>query len=300
MIDYIKGYFKNKGDVQNHVTECYGMTVGNYTSYCPLANELIDRYTYFRDFYNLNIKITNKKGFVENSLHTLYNNMNGSQINRNDNDFSYNNLLSSLDFVQSILGCSLHDVNLSQGLEFGFNIEVPFDVDEFINNDCVFYDYRPHSNTETVCTDVKTIKVFSKGYCAFKIYNKGKQFQLPYPLLRIELKFLDKRGFNKLGIYALSDLSDKDNLQKIFNLMYSELGNHLMMVDNIEIREFTDYKKKILYRYCSFKFWNELPTFKLKKEKVKCLKILQKNKLLNNKNYVLEAIKSKFNELINN
>ncbi|MGV8914137.1 MAG: hypothetical protein ACOH1X_01680 [Kaistella sp.] len=296
MIDYIRAYFKNKDTVRHHISDCYGMNINRYTRFSKRDDDEIKYCTYFRDFFNLNIKITNKKGFVENSLHTLYNNINGSEINRNDNDFTYNNLLSSLDYVKNLLDCPLEDAFLSQGLEFGFNIEVPFDVDCFINNDCVFYNYRTHTSTED--TDVKTIKVFSKGYCSFKIYNKGKQFQLPYPLLRIELKFLDKRGFNNLGIYTLSDLSDKDNLQKIFNLMYSELDKHLMMVDNIEVREFTDYKKKILYRYCSFKFWKELPSFKLKKEKSKCLKMLQKNKLLNNKIFVLDAIKSKFDELI--
>ena len=81
--------------------------------------------------------------------------------------------------------------------------------------------------------------------------------------------------------------------------MYDEVNKHLMIVDNIGVRAFSDYKNKILHRYTSFKYWNELPTFKLKKEKLKCLNILQKNKLLNNKKYVLDAMESKFYELIN-
>ena len=297
MIDYIKAYFKDKDAIQHHISQSYGMETNEYSRFCKKENRQINHCSYFQNFHNLYIKITDKSGFVENSLHTLFNNMNGSEINRNDNDFAYSDLIVSLDYLETLLDCSLDDAYLSQGLEFGFNIEVPFDVDDFINNDCVFYNFRTHTSTED--TDVKTIKVFSKGYCSFKIYNKGKQFQLNYPLLRVELKFIDKRGFNNLGIYTLSDLSDKNNLQKIFNLMYYEFNKHLLIVDNIEVCAFSDYKNRIIHRYTSFKFWNELPTFKLKKEKLKCLKILQKNKLLNNKKCVLDAIQSKFYELIN-
>lgn len=296
MIDYVKAYFVDKETILEHISSSYTMNCNNYSRFCTRQQREINYTSYFKDFFNLNIKINNKRGFIQNSLHVLYNCLNGANINRNDNDFSYSNLLSSLDYVENLLDYPLDEVELSRGLEFGFNIEVPFDVDEFVTNDCIFYDYRTHKSTQS--DDERTIKVFTKGYYDFKIYNKGKQFQSPGFLLRVELKFNDKRGFNNLGIYTLNDLRDKENLRKIFDLMHTEFETHMIIVDNIDRREFSDYKKKKLYRYTAFKFWNELSADKLKEEKKKFMKLLQKNNLLNNKKFVLDGMKSKFSELI--
>ena len=296
MIDYFKAYFNDKNQVFKHVNSNYPMTHNHYERFDIKTQAMVTHDTYFKDFYNLNLKITNQKGFVQNSLHCLYNNINGATINRNDNDFSYNNLLTSMDFVQNILDYSLDEMNLSEGLEFGFNLMIPFSVDDFILNSCVLLNYKPHTHLDT--TDTKTLISFTNGYYRLKIYNKSKQFSLPYSLLRIELKFIDKRGFSKLGIYALSDLADKENLYKIYDVMCNLINNKLMIVDNIDNRNFSDYKNRKLYRYCLPKFWNELPKSKLKIEKTKCQKALTKNNLLTNKKTLLELMDAKFYELI--
>ena len=298
MIDYIKAYFEDKEAVFSHISNTYGMNSNIYERYCKKRNQMVHYNTYFKDVYNLYFKITNEKGFVENSLHSLYNRMNGSEISRNDNDFSYRDLLKTLDFLKNYTDYPLEKINLSQGLEFGFNLQVPFDVDNFIVNDCVFYGYKTHAELEN--TETKTFKTLKKGYYKLKIYNKGKQFNLSFPTLRIELRFLDKRGFNNLGIYTLHDLSDQQNLQKIYDLMYDEIKNHLLIVDNIEVRGFSDFKNKKLYRYTSSKFWQELPRIKTKIERQKFYKMLKKNNLLTNKKMLLSLMESKFYQLINN
>lgn len=298
MIDHIKAYFENKEAVFSHISNTYGMNSNIYERYCKKRNQMVHYNTYFKDVYNMYFKITNEKGFVENSLHSLYNRMNGSEISRNDNDFSYRDLLKTLDFLKNYTDYPLEKINLSQGLEFGFNLQVPFDVDNFIVNDCVFYGYKTHAELEN--TETKTFKTLKKGYYKLKIYNKGKQFNLSFPTLRIELRFLDKRGFNNLGIYTLHDLSDQENLKKIYDLMYDEIKNHLLIVDNIEVRGFSDFKNKKLYRYTSSKFWQELPRIKTKIEKQKFYKMLEKNNLLTNKKMLLSLMESKFYQLINN
>ena len=296
MIDYIKAYFTDKNVVFNHLNSAYGMNTMHYARFNKQQQEMIYYDTHYKDFHNLNFKITNKSGYVENSLHTLFNNLNGSEINRNDNDFSYSNLLTALDFVTDISDYPLQECNLSSQLEFGFNLEVPFNVDDFILNQSVLLNYKPHTYLEN--TDMKTLKSFSNGYYRLKIYNKGKQFSNPNQLLRIELKFTDKRGFQKLGIYKLSDFADKENLFKIYDFMYHFIEEKLMIVDNIEHQSFTDYKKRKLYNFCLPKYWNELPRSKVNSEKFKCKKMLVKNNLLTNKKILLELMESKFYELI--
>lgn len=296
MIDYIKAYFNDKNAVFNHLKSAYGMNSLKYSGFNKKQQEMINYDTHYKDFHNLNFKITNKSGYVENSLHTLFNNLNGSEINRNDNDFSYSNLLTALDFVTDISDYPLQECNLSSQLEFGFNLEVPFDVDDFILNHCVLLNYKPHTYLEN--TDIKTLKSFSNGYYRLKIYNKGKQFSNPNQLLRIELKFTDKRGFQKLDIYKLSDLADKENLYKIYDLMYRLIDEKLMIVDNIQNQTFSNYKKRKLYNFCLPKYWNELPKLKVKSEKLRYEKMLLKNNLLTNKKILLELMESKFYELI--
>jgi len=293
MIDYIKAYFNDKNQVFENVHSAYTMNHHHYFRFDEKTQKMIQYNTYFKKFHNLNFKITNKTGFVQNSLHCLFNNINGATINRNDNDFSYSNLLTSLDFVQNISDYPLDEMNISEGLEFGFNLEVPFDVDDFILNSCVLLKYKPLDNT-----DIKTLISFTNGYCRLKIYNKAKQFSLPKSLLRIELKFIDKRAFNKLGIFTLADLAEKDNLYKIYEVMHNLINEHLMVVDNIAIRNFSDYKNKKLHRFCSSKFWNELPKSQLKFEKERCKKALSKNNLLVNKKILLSLMEAKFYELI--
>lgn len=204
--------------------------------------------------------------------------------------------MSALDFVTDISDYPLQECNLSSQLEFGFNLEVPFDVDDFILNHCVLLNYKPHTYLEN--TDIKTLKSFSNGYYRLKIYNKGKQFSNPNQLLRIELKFTDKRGFQKLDIYKLSDLADKENLYKIYDLMYRLIDEKLMIVDNIQNQTFSNYKKRKLYNFCIPKYWNELPKLKVKSEKLRYEKMLLKNNLLTNKKILLELMESKFYELI--
>ncbi|AZI66542.1 hypothetical protein EIB71_02085 [Kaistella daneshvariae] len=296
MIDYIKGYFLDKNKAYEHIESTYGMNSIHYSRYNKKQQKMINYDSYFKDFHNMNVKITNKKGLVENSLHVLYNNMNGAEINRNDNDFCYSDLLTTLDFVKDVSDYSLDHIYLGQNLEFGFNLKVPFDVDKFILNECVLYDYKPHTWLEN--TSEKTLKSFTKGYYRFKIYNKAKQFSLTHQLLRIELKFIDKRGFNDLGIYSTADLADKENLYSIYELMYRLIDEKLMIIDNIEIPNLTEYKKRKLYRYTSAKFWSELPTTRLNIEKMTCQKLLKKNNLLTNKKILLELMESKFFELI--
>lgn len=297
MIDYIKAYFNDKNLVFENVHSAYTMNHHHYFRFDEKTQKTIQYNTYFKKFHNLNFKITNNRGFVQNSLHCLFNNINGATINRNDNDFSYSNLLTSLDFVQNISDYPLDEMNISEGLEFGFNLEVPFDVDDFILNSCVLLKYKPHSYLDN--TDIKTLISFTSGYCRLKIYNKAKQFSLPNPLLRVELKFIDKRGFNNLGIYTLSDLADKENLYKIYDVMYKLINNKLLIVDNIKNQNFSDYKSRKLYRCCSPKFWNELPKSQLNIEKLKYQKALIKNNLLTSKKTLLELMEAKFNELIN-
>ncbi|MFT3884647.1 MAG: hypothetical protein QM724_04230 [Flavobacteriales bacterium] len=54
-----------------------------------------------------------------------------------------------------------------------------------------------------------------RGEYILKFYDKGAQYGLPFPLLRVEVKFIKSRRFRHLGIRTLSDLFDLHNWEKL-------------------------------------------------------------------------------------
>src|SRR5699024_10959825 len=133
-------------------------------------------------------------------------------------------------------------------------------------HECILYDFNEVSKFPQP-TEEQVYKEFEKGNYRLKIYNKGRQqCKNLENILRIEIKLLDKRDFNKNGIYVLSDLENKDNLHFLYDKLFTLVKSRLMCVDNIEGRNFTNYKKTKLYKYCSPKFWAESDKDKFKLE----------------------------------
>src|SRR5690606_36415927 len=123
MIDYIKAYFANKDLVFTHLNNSYGLSSNKYERFDRKRNEMVSYNTYFESFENLFVKITNERAFVGNSLHALYNRLKGAEINRNDNDYFYSDLVETIQYMETLLGCPPTELALSQGLAFGFNLE---------------------------------------------------------------------------------------------------------------------------------------------------------------------------------
>ncbi|RZJ52418.1 MAG: hypothetical protein EOO44_11845 [Flavobacterium sp.] len=297
MIDYIKAYFPDKNEILNLMTENYVLDKINYKRFDKKESETVLYETYKTNFENMELKITNKEAYIHNSIHRFYNKA-VYGIDGNYNDFKHSNLVNSIDFLEDRIKFHSDKLYLSQGLEFGLNLKVPFDIDQFILHECILYDFSEVSKFPQP-TEEQVYKEFEKGNFRLKIYNKGRQqCKNLESILRIEIKFLDKRDFNKNGIYVLSDLENRDNLQFLYDKLITLVKSKLMCVDNIENRNFTNYKKTKLYKYCSAKFWAELDKDKFKLESNKVYSYFEKNKLLEHKNILLDLMDIKFEELL--
>jgi len=297
MIDYIKAYFPERDEILNLMRENYTLEKINYTRFDKKENEIISYETYKQNFENMELKITNKEAYIHNSIHHFYNRA-VYGVDGNFNDFRHSNLVNSIDFLEDRIKLSSDKLYLSQGLEFGLNLKVPFDIDQFILHECILYDFSEVSKFPQP-TEEQVYKEFEKGNYRLKIYNKGRQqCKNLESILRIEIKFLDKRDFNKKGIYVLSDLEKKDNLYFLYDKLFTLIKSKLMCVDNIEGGNFTNYKKTKLYKYCSPKFWAESNKDKFKLESRKVFPYFEKNKLLEHKKVLLTLMDSKFIELL--
>jgi hypothetical protein len=298
MIDYIKAYFPDKNEIFGIMQENYNLEKISYSRFDKIKNEAVLYETYKKEFENIELKITNQGAYIHNSLHHFYNKM-AHGINGNYNDFSHSSITSSIGFLEEQIKFSAEKLQLSQGLEFGLNLTVPFDLDNFILNECILYDFGQASKALPP-NDELVYKEFEKGNYRLKIYHKGRHQCHGENILRVEVKFLDKRDFNKNDIYVLNDLDNKDNLIFFYNKLYNILKFKLMCIDNIEDRQFSNYKKNKLYKYSSHKFWAELDRNKFKLESKKIYPYLEKNNLTEHKNILLNLMDIKFIELLDN
>lgn len=296
MIDYIKAYFPDKNEILKIMRENYNLEKISYSRFDKTKNEAVLYETYKKEFENMELKITNQGAYIHNSLHHFYNKF-VHNIDGNYNDFSRSAIVNSIDFLEEQIKFSPENLHLSQSLEFGLNLRLPFDLDHFILNECVLYDFCPASKLPQP-NDGQVYKEFEKGNYRLKIYHKGRQQCNGGNILRVEVKFLDKREFNKNGIFVLSDLKDRDNLIFLYDKLYNLVKFKLMCIDDIENRQFTNYKKNKLYKYCAHKFWSELDDDKFKIESKKVYPYFDKNNLLEHKNTLLYLMNSKFEELL--
>ncbi len=296
MIDYIKAYFPDKNEIFGIMKDNYNLEKISYTRFDKAENALVLYETYKKEFENMELKITNQGAYLHNSLHHFYNKV-VYGIDENYNDFKHSSLVNAIDFLEDRIKFPVDKLELSQGLEFGLNLRVPFDLDEFILDQCILYDFCEVSKFPPP-TEEQVYKEFQKGNYRLKIYHKGRQQCNGEAILRVEIKFLDKRDFNKNGICFLSDLDDRDNLIFLYDKLRSIVKLKLMCVDNIEVRDFSHYKKNKLYKYCSHKYWAELSRGSFKFESKKVYPYFEKNKLLENKKILLSLMDSKFTELL--
>ncbi|UPQ77086.1 hypothetical protein [Chryseobacterium nepalense] len=298
MIDYIKAYFPDKNKIFEIMQENYNLEKISYSRFDKNKDTDVLYETYKKDFENMQLKITNQGAYIHNSLHHFYNKM-LLGVHGNYNDFSHSSIISSIGFLEEQIKFPAKKLQLSQGLEFGLNLKMPFDLDNFILNECVLYDFCQASKVPPP-NDELVYKEFEKGNYRLKIYHKGRQQCHGENILRVEVKFLDKRDFNKNNIYVLSDLDNKDNLIFFYNKLNTLMNFKLMCIDNIEHRQFSNYKKNKLYKYSSHKFWGELDRDKFKLESKKVYPYLEKNNLTEHKNTLLKLMDSKFIELLDN
>lgn len=87
-----------------------------------------------------------------------------------------------------------------------------------------------------------------------KVYDKGLQYGLNSPNMRIELKFTRMARINKIGIKCLSDLLDLNKYQRLKDMVLEEWQNCLLF-ESPE-NSFTMTKK--LYQWKDGKYWTSL------------------------------------------
>lgn len=295
MIDFVRIHYKDKSEFEPYVDNA-----DNFNEVLKVfeSNSGEIRYPSRTRIGVMDIVVTEKGGYVKNSLHKLFNYIHNEE-DKNHNDFEYSKLCETIQHISRI-------PNLTQttltNLEFGLNIRVDRPAEEILKKCVLMHNYKGYNHNRKF-SGKGELKQFDHANYVIKVYDKAKQYNLPYHVLRFEVKFTRRRDFNKAGIYNLDDLKCKENLKELFNI-YMMRFDEMQIIDSIleESIEPEDFQK--LSRFKNPNYWEEdikekSGTFKMRRRN-EFKALIEKYNLNSTQAELRGLLIDKFNYLINN
>ena len=240
---------------------------------------------------------------ISGSLHKYHNNG-----EHNYNDFTLVNLLDVLIDIYNKFKINPLDALLSN-IEFGVNVNTPFVPKNAIKHNIIIHQGQPAS--------IKTfrqkgyLKEFEHSQFYIKIYDKGLHYNQNENIFRFELKVVKMEYLKKIGIKTLADLLNLNKLQ-LLGQKLNEIFNEILIIDEVDTKEFTQKEKLLYLTGTNPKFWETLkPNSKNYTDKKKYNadrqkyyyefkvfnKLVLKYNLAQTKNVLSNLISEKWNEL---
>lgn len=295
MIDYIRLHWRNKFRIEKHVIK-----EGNFEElfqiYESHSGEI--RYPYTTSFYGMSIVLTEKYGYVKNSIHKSYN-IRHNEESHNYNDFTYANLCEQIDYIINRL-TDIESSGITQ-LEFGLNIPIGVNAEDIIEKNILMHKFKSANHNKEYYGTGK-LKQFDHYNYVFKIYDKAKQYGLITNIIRIEIKFMKAKEFQAIGVFNLVDLKNRTILCQLFFLLLKRFDELIIIDDFIHI-EMVNEDLRLLRKYSNTRFWeielkDKHPNTR-SRHKDKFLSLLKKYDLLKIKTLLREQLIRKFINLIN-
>ncbi len=241
--------------------------------------------------------LENRYVMLNGSLHNYFNNGEG-----NYTDFTP---LQGIKVVKEWKDIFRIDIQktLINGLEFGFNIVLPFDCSLIYDNLICYLGepFRPDTEGGEIFYSCKTDRYI------VKIYDKGKQFKLPYNLLRVEIKVTRMKFFESkdLVIKNLENLLNTTIYERLQTILI-ETFNGILFGDRRLDRSLMTCKESDIYLEGNDpKTWNTKGKTQAERKKIQRLRksytaIIDRYRTgIDFKKEVLELIKLKSLELAN-
>jgi hypothetical protein len=167
---------------------------------------------------NYNIEIIEVRE-LKNDLTKYYLNIRGS-LHKNNFDganwqeFNWNALQNQVWHLCKSLFIEPQNARISR-IEFGVNIETPFSVSQFLNTNVIDIKGRGFNYYRRDANGLELGLFCEFKQYSIKLYDKGKQYDLSYNLMRFEKKCIKMQVIKKSGIVLLSDLLDKQKLCRL-------------------------------------------------------------------------------------
>jgi hypothetical protein len=179
-------------------------------------NKIITKHRGNWEFYN--IEVIEVKELIVNST-SYYLNIRGSLHKnhfrgQNWQPFNWNDLEFQVRHICTYLFIEPESARIS-GLEFGINIYTPFNVKAFLDNNVLDFKGK---RFDKYIPDKRGLELglFCRlSQYQIKLYDKGKQNNLDFNLMRFEKKCKKMQVLKKAGIFHLADLLNK---AKVYSL----------------------------------------------------------------------------------
>lgn len=294
MIDNVKMFVKSKQRFEERIEKKGLMELTNKLS--MLTGEILE-YPKKGSDSNLQISITQFSATILGSLHK-YKNLIWDTGEQNYDDFNFCQIQEVIRGL--IKKYDIEKDTLLTNLEFGFNLAVSKDPKTIIDNNVLMNNFKS-ANKNLKFSGSGDYKEFQITDYRIKIYNKSKQYKLKDNILRVELKIIQKRLLQSLGIHCLEDLLDKKALKRLFKL-FIEKFEGLIIVDDFDPEIMPETTCGKLNKYMNPNFWIRIKAQKSPRQisnlKVEFAGILSKYQLLETKNEIRDKLYSKFQELL--
>jgi hypothetical protein len=294
MIDNIKLFTLDKHKVDNHIINNEVIDLRSYFDY---STGEIKEYPKKGKDLNLEINICEKSTIIKGSLHK-YSNEIAKRGSQNFNDFPFSQIEKQ---IQSLIKkYKIENSTSITNLEFGFNLAVEKDPQIILDSNILMNNLKaPNKNLKF--SGKGDLKEFQMTDYSIKIYNKSKQFKLESNILRVELKIIQKRFLQKLGIFKLEDLLNKDAFFRLFEALRDKIEG-LVIIDGFQDKIMLENNKDKLNKYSNPNYWINLKSTKSPKQISRLKKeletLLNKYELLQTKNKILELLENKFIDLL--
>lgn len=260
----------------------------------------IDIYPKRAVWKGLKSSIRRDEVYIEGSLHKFFNELITGTA-QNFDDFGLSRISTAIDGMKLVFGDSIKDADITM-LEMGFNLRVNENVQDMLKYKFLLYRFISHN-----LKDLHKGKGYEKGFrrgeeYRWKLYDKGGQYDLPYNVVRIELKITNKRVLTRFGIYKPEDLLNANNLNLLFSFFMNEFNQFMIIDDFGEHLNFND--KQYLNKITNERHWLNFQKLQvtdriINKRKEQATKFLKDRNLNLTHTSLIRMLKDKFQTLIN-
>ena len=262
MVDYFKALIniQNEARLKQLASEGVFSTVLNETD--PETGELIKEAFIYENFY---IRPTKNGLLIRGSLHKYRSRIKGiatrKQIEQyqgfNGDLFTLSDINETLQTLCEVIGFA-PSLAVLQNIEIGVNCEVSFDPKEFLKGMLFHrsnFDYKTDHEGNYIQFNYQTYFL--------KIYNKGKQYDLPRNVLRVEIKVMKMTKLKELGV-ELETLNDirAVTLLQAFEVLYNEFEAVTYYDHTLRLDDLTSKQQGKAIEYQSKNYWQELDKYK--------------------------------------
>ena len=277
MIDYFKALIDYRNDTRFEELREAGTFAVGITKSEPKEGEIL-KHTYL--YKNMRITTTQNGFLLEGSLHKYRSIIKGiatsAQIDKhqgfNGDLFTLQDITDTITHLCGVLDISPHICTL-QNIEIGVNNVVTFAPFDFLKG--VLYhrnDYSP-----TIKHGGNYIQ-FEHNEYYIKLYNKGRQYELPNEVIRVEIKVMKMRKLIEAGI-NISTLADinESTLKQAFDLLYNEFNEVIYYDYSLKTDGLTEAKQRKVLEYQNKTFWEELDRQQKKNSRKQLSTLIEKH-----------------------